>query len=194
MPTTSESPTEIFTKLFADSRIELNLNEPNKLGDVSWFKPGKFVGVWWEMHLNKSTWESGPRHGANTRSVQRYMDFAAKYGFDAVLVEGWNQGWDGDWAANGERFSFTRSYPDFDLGAVVGYGRQRGVRLIGHNETAGAVPNYEAQLEDAMRLYEDHGIQVVKTGYVHHSGDIVDGNGGREWFAGQYMVRQDAAG
>jgi alpha-glucosidase len=175
----------------ADSRIELNLNEPNKLGDVSWFKPGKFVGVWWEMHLNKSTWESGPRHGANTRNVQRYMDFAAKYGFDAVLVEGWNQGWDGDWAANGERFSFTQSYPDFDLDAVVGYGRQRRVGLIGHNETAGAVPNYEAQLEDAMRLCEDHGIQVVKTGYVHHSGDIVDGNGGREWFAGQYMVRHN---
>lgn len=175
----------------ADSRIELNLNEPNKLGDVSWFKPGKFVGVWWEMHINRSTWESGPKHGANTRNVERYMDFAAGYGFDGVLVEGWNQGWDGDWIANGDRFSFTKSYADFDLGAVVAYGRGLGVKLIGHNETAGAVPNYEAQLEDAMRLYENHGVSVVKTGYVRHSGDIIDASGSREWFAGQYMVRHN---
>jgi alpha-glucosidase len=173
----------------ADSRMELNLNEPNKLADVSWFKPGKYVGVWWEMHLNKSTWESGPKHGATTRNVERYMDFAARYGFDGVLVEGWNQGWDGDWIANGERFSFSRPYPDFDLDEVVAYGRRLGVKLIGHNETAGAVPNYEAQLEDALRLYETHGVPIVKTGYVRHSGDIIDSNGGREWFAGQYMVR-----
>jgi alpha-glucosidase len=175
----------------ADSRIELNLNEPNKLGDVSWFKPGKYVGVWWEMHINKSTWESGPKHGANTRNVERYMDFAAKYGFDGVLVEGWNQGWNGDWIANGDRFSFTKSYPDFDLDEVVAYGRRLGVKLIGHNETAGAVPNYEAQLEDAMRLYENHGVSAVKTGYVRHSGDIIDRSGAREWFAGQYMVRHN---
>ena len=175
----------------ADSRIELNLNEPNKLGDVSWFKPGKYVGVWWEMHINKSTWESGPKHGANTRNVERYMDFAAKYGFDGVLVEGWNQGWNGDWIANGDRFSFTKSYPDFDLDEVVAYGRRLGVKLIGHNETAGAVPNYEAQLEDAMRLYENHGVAAVKTGYVRHSGDIIDRSGAREWFAGQYMVRHN---
>jgi alpha-glucosidase len=175
----------------ADSRIELNLNEPNKLGDVSWFKPGKYVGVWWEMHINRSTWESGPKHAANTRNVERYMDFAAKYGFDGVLVEGWNQGWNGDWIANGDKFSFTKSYPDFDMDEVVAYGRRLGVKLIGHNETAGAVPNYEAQLEDAMRLYENHGVSAVKTGYVRHSGDIIDQSGGREWFAGQYMVRHN---
>jgi len=174
-----------------DSRIELNLNEPNKLGSVSWFKPGKFVGVWWEMHLNRSTWESGPRHGANTVNVERYMDFAHQYGFDGVLAEGWNQGWEGDWTAHGDRFSFTRSYPDFDMDAVTAYGRRLGIQLIGHNETAGAVPNYESQLEDAMRLYETHGVTVVKTGYVRHSGDIIDENGGREWFAGQYMVRHN---
>jgi alpha-glucosidase len=175
----------------ADSRIELNLNEPNKLGDVSWFKPGKFVGVWWEMHLHKSTWESGPKHGATTANTERYLDFAHRYGFPGVLVEGWNQGWDGDWIANGDQFSFTKSYPDFDMDAVVAYGKRLGVQLIGHNETAGAVPNYEAQLEDAMRMYERHGVTIVKTGYVRHSGDIVDQSGGREWFAGQYMVRHN---
>jgi len=175
----------------ADSRIELNLNEPNKLGDVSWFKPGKFVGVWWEMHLNKSTWGSGPRHGATTANTERYMDFAHHYGFSGVLAEGWNQGWDGDWIANGEHFSFTKSYPDFDMEAVAAYGKRLGVQLIGHNETAGAVSNYEVQLEDAMRMYERYGVTVVKTGYVRHSGDIVDQSGGREWFAGQYMVRHN---
>lgn len=173
----------------ADSRITLNLNEPNRLGDVSWFSPGKYVGVWWEMHLKKSTWGSGPKHGATTANVKRYMDFAAKYGFDGVLVEGWNEGWDGDWIANGDKFSFTRSYPDFDMDEIAAYGREKGVRLIGHNETGGAVPNYEAQLEDALDLYERHGVSIVKTGYVKNSGDLIDADGGRQWFAGQYMVR-----
>jgi len=175
----------------ADSRIELNLNEPNKLGDVSWFKPGKYVGVWWEMHLNKASWGSGRFHGANTRNVEAYIDFAAKYGFDGVLVEGWNLGWDGDWIANGDKFSFTRAYPDFDLAAIAAYGRSKGVKLIGHNETGGAVPNYEAQLDAAMKLYQDAGVSAVKTGYVKNSGDIADGQGGRQWFAGQYMVRHN---
>jgi len=173
----------------ADSRITLNLNEPSKIADISWFKPGKYVGVWWEMHLNKSTWGSGPTHGANTANVKHYIDFAAKYGFDGVLVEGWNQGWDGEWIANGEKFSFTKSYPDFDLPAITAYGKTKGVKLIGHHETAGAVPNYEAQLDDAMKLYEDAGVSTVKTGYVRHSGTITDQDGGNEWFAGQYMVR-----
>ncbi|AQR72810.1 glycoside hydrolase family 97 protein [Sphingomonas sp. LM7] len=173
----------------ADSRIELNLNEPNKLGDVAWFKPGKYVGIWWEMHLNHSTWGSGYRHGANTDNVKRYIDFAAKSGFGGVLVEGWNQGWDGDWIANGDKFSFTKAYPDFDAPALAAYARGRGVALIGHNETGGGVENYAAQLEDAMAFYEGLGVHVVKTGYVRHSGDIADGAGGKQWFAGQYMVR-----
>jgi alpha-glucosidase len=173
----------------ADSRIELNLNEPNRLGDVSWFKPGKYVGIWWEMHLNHSTWGSGWRHGANTVNVKRYIDFAAKNGFGGVLVEGWNQGWDGEWIANGEKFSFTRPYSDFDAPALAAYAREKHVRLIGHNETAGAVENYEAQLEDAMAMYAGLGVGVVKTGYVRHSGEIVDAQGGKQWFAGQYMVR-----
>ncbi|NIJ20567.1 alpha-glucosidase [Sphingomonas naasensis] len=173
----------------ADSRIELNLNAPNKLGDVSWFKPGKYVGIWWEMHLNHSTWGSGYRHGANTANVKRYIDFAAKNGFGGVLVEGWNQGWDGEWIANGDKFSFTRAYPDFDAPALAAYAREKGVQLIGHNETAGAVENYERQLEDAMAMYQRLGVGVVKTGYVRHSGEVVDARGGKQWFAGQYMVR-----
>ena len=175
----------------ADSRMELNLNEPNRLGDVSWFKPGKYVGIWWEMHLNKSTWATGPKHGATTENTERYMDFAAKYGFDGVLVEGWNTGWDGDWTVEGDKFSFTRSTPDFDLDAVAAYGREKGVKLIGHHETGGAVLNYERQIEDAMVLYERAGVSVVKTGYVRHSGEIVDADGGKQWFAGQFMVRHN---
>lgn len=174
----------------ADSRITLNLNEPNMLPDVGkWFKPGKYVGVWWEMHLEKSTWGSGPKHGATTANVKRYIDFAAKYGFDGVLVEGWNKGWDGDWIANGDKFSFTEAYPDFDLAAITRYGKGKGVGLIGHHETGGAIENYARQLDDALKLYADHGVAAIKTGYVRHSGTIVDGEGGLQWFAGQYAVR-----
>jgi alpha-glucosidase len=143
------------------------------------------------MHLTKSTWSSGRTHGANTANVERYMDFAAKNGFDGVLVEGWNQGWDGDWIANGDKFSFTKPYPDFDIRAITAYGKAKGVKLIGHNETGGGVPNYESQLEDAMKLYEGVGVSTVKTGYVRHSGDIIDQDGGHQWFAGQYMVRHN---
>lgn len=175
----------------ADSRITLNLNEPNRLGDVSWFKPGKYIGIWWEMHLDRSTWASGPRHGATTENTKRYIDFAAKYGFGGVLVEGWNKGWDGDWTTEGDKFRFTEPYPDFDIKAVTDYGRTKGVHLIGHQETGGAVENYERQLEAAMRFYAKYGVDVVKTGYVRHSGEIVDADGGKQWFAGQYMVRHN---
>ncbi|MFL6577080.1 MAG: glycoside hydrolase family 97 protein [Povalibacter sp.] len=177
----------------ADSRIELNLNEPNKLGDVSWAKPAKYVGIWWEMHLNKSTWGSGERHGATTANTKRYIDFAAKYGFNGVLVEGWNQGWDGDWVANGAAFSFTQAYPDFDLPEVTSYASSKGVSLIGHNETAGAIANYESQMEAGFAQYAKYGVHAVKTGYVKPSGTIVRtdeaGKPQNEWFAGQYLVR-----
>jgi alpha-glucosidase len=179
----------------ADSRMQLNLNEPNKLGDVSWIGLGKYMGIWWEMHLNRSTWGSGDKHGANDTNVRRYIDFAAKYGFGGVLVEGWNTGWDGDWIANGKHFSFTQSYPDFDLPALAAYGKERGVRLIGHHETAGAVENYERQLGAGMALYAANGVQVIKTGYVKPNGSIErtleDGSIGHEWFAGQYRVRHE---
>jgi alpha-glucosidase len=179
----------------ADSRIELNLNEPSRITDTSWIKIGKYVGVWWEMHLNRSTWGSGQKHGATNENVRRYVDFAARNGFIGVLVEGWNTGWDGDWIANGRNFSFTKSYPDFDLAQLSAYARERGVALIGHHETAGAIENYERQLEDALALYASHGVAAVKTGYVRNNGTIErmleDGSVGHEWFAGQYRVRHE---
>jgi alpha-glucosidase len=179
----------------ADSRIELNLNEPNRLADTSWIRIGKYVGVWWEMHLNRSTWASGERHGATNQNVRRYIDFAARNGFVGVLVEGWNVGWDGDWIANGRDFSFTKAYPDFDLAELCDYARQRGVALIGHHETGGAIENYERQLDAALELYASHGVRAVKTGYVRNNGTIErtleDGSTGHEWFAGQYRVRHE---
>ncbi len=176
-----------------NSRLILNLNEPNKLGDVSWVKPGRYVGIWWCMHIRKCTWGSGDIHGATTERTEAYMDFAADNGFDGVLVEGWNEGWDGDWFNNGEVFSFTQSYPDFDIEAITAYGAAKGVKLIGHNETSGNVTNYENQLEDAFALYEKVGISQVKTGYVADGGGIQrkDENGitRYEWHDGQFMAR-----
>ncbi|WP_206606110.1 glycoside hydrolase family 97 protein [Steroidobacter cummioxidans] len=178
----------------ADSRMELNLNEPNQLGDVSAYaRPGKYVGIWWEMHLNRSTWGSGPQHGATTANTKRYIDFAAKHGFSGVLVEGWNTGWDGDWIANGASFSFTQTYPDFDLAEVTAYARSKGVSLIGHNETAGAIANYESQMAAGFEQYAKYGVHTVKTGYVKPNGTIQrltpDGASHNEWFAGQYLVQ-----
>ena len=156
--------------LYKSAQIILNLNEPNKLGDVSWVKPMKYVGIWWVMHLDKATWNSGPKHGATTANAERYIDFAAKNGFGGVLVEGWNRGWDGDWFGNGWDFSFTQSYPDFDLPAVAAYARKKGIQLIGHHETAGNIANYEKQLDAALDLYRQLGMHSVKTGYVADAG------------------------
>ncbi|MEM9056818.1 MAG: glycoside hydrolase family 97 catalytic domain-containing protein, partial [Pseudomonadota bacterium] len=175
-----------------NSDLILNLNEPNALGDVSWVKPGKYVGIWWGMHIRTFTWGSGPTHGATTANTERYVDFAAQHGFDGVLVEGWNLGWDGDWFYNGDVFNFTTPYPDFDLPALARYARDRGVRLIGHHETSGNVTNYERQMDAALDLYAEHGITQVKTGYVADAGDIkrVDDDGlvHYEWHDGQFMV------
>jgi alpha-glucosidase len=175
-----------------NSALSLNLNEPNVLGDVTWVHPGKYIGIWWGMHINKNTWGSGPIHGATTSEAKRYIDFAEKHGFDGVLIEGWNIGWDGDWFFNGEVFSFTEAYPDFDIKAVTDYARERGVRLIGHHETSGNVTNYEAQMKDAFALYQSVGVTQVKTGYVADGGDIVrhtaEGFKRHEWHDGQYMV------
>ncbi|RPH90159.1 MAG: glycoside hydrolase family 97 protein, partial [Calditrichaeota bacterium] len=175
------------------SYLILNLNEPNKLGDVSWIKPGKYVGIWWEMHLNTSTWGSGPQHGATTANAKRYIDFAAQYGFDGVLVEGWNVGWDGDWVTYGDRFQFTTPYPDFDIKEVCRYAENKGVRLIGHHETGSAVLNYERQMEKAYQFYEKLGVRAVKTGYVGMDPCIkrIDEKGQEqlEWHHGQFMVR-----
>lgn len=174
-----------------NSHLILNLNEPSKLGDVSWVQPGKYVGIWWAMHLDVSTWGSGDRHGATTENTKRYIDFAAENGFDGVLVEGWNIGWDGSWFDNGDVFSFTQSYPDFDLKALGDYALSKGVRLIGHHETSGGVTNYENQMADAFRLYENVGVRQIKTGYVANGGAIVrkgtDGTVIKEWHDGQFM-------
>ncbi|MDP8993662.1 MAG: glycoside hydrolase family 97 protein [Pseudomonadota bacterium] len=177
----------------AMSNLILNLNEPNRLGDVSWVRPMKYVGVWWEMHLDRSTWASGPRHGATNENVRRHIDFAARHGFDAVLVEGWNVGWDGDWFGNGQDFSFTQPYRDFDLEGLAAYARQRGVELIGHHETSGFAAHYEDQMEAAFALYRRLGINAVKTGYVADAGQAkVRGPDGRilyAWHEGQAMNR-----
>jgi alpha-glucosidase len=175
-----------------NSGLILNLNEPNVLGDVSWVEPGKYVGIWWGMHIKKYTWGSGPKHGATTKNAKYYIDFAAKNGFSGVLIEGWNIGWDGDWFHNGALFNFTKAYPDFDLKAVTDYALGKGVRLIGHHETSGDVSNYEAQMEAAFTLYEKRGVRIVKTGYVADGGGIqrVDKDGIRryEWHDGQFTV------
>src|SRR3990170_4714318 len=131
----------------APSVLGLNLNPPNVLGDVSWVKPMKYVGIWWGMHINTMTWHSGPKHGATTANTKRYIDFAAANGIGGVLVEGWNTGWDGDWIQNRNAFSFTQAYPDYDLAEVARYAHEKGVKLIAHNETSGGVQNYERQME-----------------------------------------------
>lgn len=177
-----------------NSDLILNLNEPNKIGDVSWVEPGKYVGIWWGMHINENTWGSGEKHGATTSETIRYMDFAAKYGFDGVLVEGWNIGWDGDWFHNGDVFNFTKAYDDFDIKAVSEHGLSKGVRLVGHHETSGNVTNYRNQMADAFALYQKHGVRQVKTGYVADAGNIkrIDENGivRKEWHDGQFMVNE----
>ncbi|WBX92351.1 glycoside hydrolase family 97 protein [Pseudoxanthomonas mexicana] len=177
----------------AMSSLTLNLNEPNALGDVSWVKPMKYVGVWWEMHLDLKSWASGPKHGATNDNVRKHIDFAAKHGFGGVLVEGWNVGWDGDWFGNGEDFSFTKSYPDFDLKALSRYARSKGVVLIGHHETSGNAAHYEEQMGDAFDLYQRVGVPAVKTGYVADASQAkVTGTDGRRhyaWHEGQDMAR-----
>jgi len=152
--------------------LTLNLNEPNKLGDVSWVKPGKYVGVWWEMHLEKTSWGTGAKHGATTENTKKYIDFAAKYGFFGVLVEGWNTGWDGEWWKNGDKFNFTTPTPDYDINELSRYGKEKGVFVIGHHETGSGVDNYERQLEPAYKFLADHGMHAVKTGYVE-SGELL---------------------
>jgi alpha-glucosidase len=150
----------------APSLLGLKLNPPNVLPSTDWIRPMKYVGIWWGMHINTMTWSSGPQHGATTANARRYIDFAAANGFGGVLVEGWNLGWDGDWIANRDAFSFTRAYPDYDLAEVARYARQKGVRLIVHNETSGGVQNYERQLDSAFALYRSLGVSAIKTGYV----------------------------
>jgi len=176
-----------------ENDLELNLNEPNRLGDISWFKPMKYIGIWWGMIRGPWSWAEGPNHGATTERTKQYIDFAAKNGFGGVLVEGWNKGWNSNWFGHGEAYRFTEPTPDFDLKAVTDYARKKGVTLIGHHETGGNIVNYEAQLDDAMALYGKLGVAAVKTGYVADAGGIIapgvaPGTFAMEWHDGQRQV------
>ncbi|KRG76953.1 alpha-glucosidase [Stenotrophomonas chelatiphaga] len=177
-----------------ESDLILNLNEPNALGDVSWVKPSKYLGVWWSMHLDEESWATGPRHAATTAKTRKVIDFAAANGFRGVLVEGWNPGWDGNWVGNGYDFDFTRATPDFDIEALSAYGAKKGVHLVGHHETGCAIDHYEDQLGAALDLYARLGVDSFKTGYVCDDGQVDRRNpaGGpllREWHDGQFMAR-----
>lgn len=166
-----------------NSGLILNLNEPCALDDVSWIKPCKYVGVWWGMHLGLNSWGKDHRHGATTENALRYIDFAAENGIDAVLFEGWNDGWT---IANAEHdFDFTRPAPDFDLEAVLAYAREKGVQYIIHHETAGEVAWYERQLERDLDFAAQRGIHALKTGYA---GWLLDGH----YHHSQYGVRHYA--
>jgi len=167
------------------SRTILNLNEPNVIEDVSWIKPTKYIGIWWEMHLDKSTWKmEGGRHGATTKNAKRYIDFASKNSIGAVLIEGWNTGWE-NWFGTHDRegiFDFVTPYPDYALNEVVRYANDKGVNIIMHHETSAAIMTYEKQLDTAFALCRGLGIHAVKTGYV---GQILpDG----EYHFGQWMI------
>lgn len=163
-----------------ENYLILNLNEPNKLTDVSWIKPMKYVGVWWEMHLNKATWDyASGKHGATTANTKKHIDFAAKHGIGGVLVEGWNTGWE-VWLTNPD-FDFVTPYPDYDLAYLVKYAQEKGVYLISHHETSADPDAYDRQLDTAYRQLEKLGIHAVKTGYVgpirrpeeHHHGQFM---------------------
>lgn len=184
------------------SRMTLNLNEPCAYDDVSWIKPVKYVGVWWEMITGKSAWaytsslpsvklgetdysKTKPNgyHAANTEHVKRYIDFAAANGFDQVLVEGWNEGWE-DWFGRSKDFvfDFLTPYPDFDLKGLNEYAHSKGVRLMMHHETSSSIRNYERHMDDAYRLMKKYGYNAVKSGYV---GNIIPRG---EHHYGQWMV------
>jgi len=188
-------------RMILASNITLNLNEPCKIKDVSWIKPVKYVGVWWEMITGKSTWaytddlpsvqlgvtdfskvKPNGKHGANTAHVEEYIDFAALHGFDAVLVEGWNIGWE-DWFSKSKDyvFDFVTPYPDFDLHEIGRYAANKGVKMIMHHETSSSVRNYERHLDQAYKFMIDNGYDAVKSGYV---GNIIPRG---EYHYGQWM-------
>ena len=160
------------------SRLMLNLNEPSKIADTSWIEPGRYIGIWWSIHKKQNTWEMGPRHGATTANVKRYIDFAARHGFSGVLAEGWNPGW-----GEGEQITYLKAYPDFDIKEVCSYALRKGVRFIGHTETWGNAKLLEEQMDSAFAWYSRLGIRTVKTGYVGHLFD------GKELSKSQYGIR-----
>ena len=188
------------------SRITLNLNEPCKIEDTSWIHPCKYVGVWWEMITGKSSWaytddlrsvhlttddltkvKPNGKHGANTANVKRYIDFAAENGFDGVLVEGWNIGWE-DWYGHMKEdvFDFVTPYPDFDVEGIERYAKEKGVKMIMHHETSASPRNYERQLDTAYKFMREHGYDAVKSGYV---GDMIQkgNNHYNQWMVNHYL-------
>lgn len=194
------------------SKMILNLNEPTKLTDVSWIRPQKMLGVWWELHVGKTTWnyadtnnvqltttdwkalKPNGRHGATTARTKYYIDFAAKHGFDGVLVEGWNVGWEdwfGQWKE--EVFDFVTPYPDYDVEFLSSYAAEKGVKLVMHHETSASVTNYERRLDSAFRFMKHYGYDAVKTGYVGRiipRGEFHDG----QWMVNHYVrVAEKAA-
>jgi len=166
-----------------ESHLILNLNEPNVLGDVSWVKPMKYVGIWWGIHIGNWTFHQSPKLGATTENAMAYIDFAAKHGFDEVLVEGWNEGFDPRWGSNfAPEMNFTTPNPRFDLYKVQAYAKSKGVTLQAYNETAANTENYLSQIDSAYALYERLGYHSVKVGQVNSKFK----NG--EWHHGQYGV------
>jgi hypothetical protein len=179
------------------SKMILNLNEPSKIEDTSWIQPMKFIGVWWEMQVGKSSWSYtdnpdslSPKgtliphghHGANTENVKRYIDFASKHGIKGLLAEGWNTGWE-EWGADKEeKFDFVTPYPDFDMEEITQYAKEKGVQMIMHNETGGSATSYDRQMDSAFRLMNTYGYNSVKTGYV---GSIIPRG---EHHDGQWMI------
>ncbi|MFC3417544.1 glycoside hydrolase family 97 protein [Algoriphagus hitonicola] len=168
------------------SRITYNLNEPSKIDETAWIKPMKYLGVWWEMITGQSSWaytdelravklgetdyskvQPNGKHGATTENVKKYIDFAAEHGFDGVLVEGWNEGWE-DWFGNSKDyvFDFLSPYPDFDLEGIAAYAKSKDVKMIMHHETSSSVRNYERHLDEAYQLMKDYDYPAVKSGYV----------------------------
>lgn len=163
------------------SRIMLNLNPPCRIDDTSWIKPMKFIGIWWGMHIKTMTWEAGPKHGATTANMERYLRFAKEHGIGGVLAEGWNIGWE-DW----KHFDFTTPYPDWDMDHLSRLADSLGVQIVGHNETGGNAADYEAVLDEAYAYHQAHGIHAIKTGYVAPIILTVDG---LQWNKGQSGVR-----
>ncbi len=174
-----------------DSKLILNLNEPNKIEDVSWIKPTKYVGIWWEMQIGKASWSYADsiggkphgKHGATTENTKRYIDFAAANGFNGVLVEGWDTGWE-DWFGKWKEdvFDFQTPYPDYDLERLARYSIEKGAPIIVHHETSGAATSYEKYNDQAFALMNRLGLHAIKSGYV---GKIIPRG---EWHDGQWMV------
>jgi hypothetical protein len=194
------------------SKLTLNLNEPSKIKNTEWIKPTKYVGVWWEMITGKSSWsytndyptvqlgvtnfakaKPNGTHGANNANVKKYIDFAAKHGFDAVLVEGWNIGWE-DWFGHSKDyvFDFVTAYPDFDVKGLHAYAKSKGIKMIMHHESSGSVRNYERHLDKAYQFMKSNGYDAVKSGYV---GDILPRgeNHYSQWIVNHYQYAIEKA-